>query len=124
MAVHIELLVEEPSAEAVLVELLPRCVTGDVTWNIHVHQGKDDLLSKLPNRLKGYARWLPSDWHIVVLLDNDRGDCHHLKNEMEQAALDAGLSTPSNKKPNGRFQVINRMQWKNWRPGFWVMWTP
>ncbi len=56
---HIELLVEEPFAEAALTEILPRFVAGDVTWTIHVHQGKGDLLSKLPNRLKGYARWLP-----------------------------------------------------------------
>jgi hypothetical protein len=107
--VHIEFLVEEPSAEAALTELLPRCIMGDATWTIHVYQGKQDLLSKLPDRLKGYARWLPTDWHIVVLLDNDRGDCHRLKYDLEQAAVQAGLSTPSNKKPDGRFQVINRI---------------
>jgi len=90
-SMHIELLVEEASAEAALTELLPRCVTAGVTWAIHVHQGKQDLLSKLANRLKGYAHWLPNDWYIVVLLDNDREDCHHLKNEMERVALEAAL---------------------------------
>jgi len=106
---HIELLVEEPSAEAALTEILPRFVAGDVSWTIHVHQGKGDLLSKLPNRLKGYARWLPVDWYILVLLDNDGGDCHRLKRDLEEAAAEAGLSTMSSKKSSGRFQVINRI---------------
>ena len=28
----------------------------------------------LEPRLRGYARWLPEDWRIVVMVDRD--DCH------------------------------------------------
>ena len=50
---HVELLVEEPSAEAALQNLLPRIVGPDVSFVIHPHQGKKDLLGKLPAPLRG-----------------------------------------------------------------------
>jgi len=106
---HIELLVEEASAEAALSELLPRIVGPRVTWAIHVHQGKRDLLTKLPDRLRAYARWLPRGWFIVVLVDEDREDCLGLKRQLEQCAEGAGLSTATRRGPDQRVQVINRI---------------
>lgn len=50
---HIEFLVEEPSAKAALSNLAPRIVPG-VEFRIIPFQGKHDLLSKLPARLRGY----------------------------------------------------------------------
>ena len=47
-------------------------------------------LQRLPERLAGYARWLPADYRIVVLLDRDDDDCHELKREMEATASRAG----------------------------------
>ena len=75
---HIIFLVEEPSAEAALQNILPSILKGGATFEIHAYQGKMDLLQKHPSRLKGYSRWLPEDRRIVVLIDEDRQDCLRL----------------------------------------------
>lgn len=103
---HVEFLVEEPSAEAALGELLPS-VLGDVSFAIHAHRGKDDLLRKLPAKLKGYAGWLPDDHRIVVLVDCDDNHCRKLKARLEKSARDAGLKTRSSNAR--RFRVVNRI---------------
>ena len=64
---HIELLVEEPSAEALLRGLLPKWVSGGTTWNTIVFHGKQDLLINLEKRLRGYKEWMPEDWKIGLL---------------------------------------------------------
>jgi hypothetical protein len=106
---RIELLVEEPSAEAALSELLPKILGNRAIWNIHAYQGKKDLLTKLPSRLKGYASWLPQDASIVVLIDEDRENCRRLKQGLEKAAVDAGLSTRNYRRRGDRIQVVNRI---------------
>jgi hypothetical protein len=106
---HFEFLVEEPSTEAALETLLPLILGDAASFSVHPYQGKGDLLNKLPIRLRGYARWLPNDTYIIVLLDEDRQDCHALKAKMERIAHQAGLSTKSAPDSNGRFQVINRI---------------
>lgn len=50
---HLEVLVEEPSAEAALEILLPRLVGPEVEIRLHPHQGKQDLLAALPGKLRG-----------------------------------------------------------------------
>ena len=105
---HIELILEEPSAEAFFQGFLPRILPEGVTWNPIVFQGKADLLLQIEKRLKGYSSWIPEDWRIVVLVDEDRGDCRVLKQKLENAARAAGLSTKSSPKC-GRFTVLNRI---------------
>src|SRR4051794_19164821 len=105
---HLEFLVEEPSAEAALANLVPGMVPG-VDFDIHVHGGKMDLLDKLPGRLLGYSYWLPADWRVVVLIDEDRANCEQLKAQLEKAALEAGLVTRSTAQPGQAFHVINRL---------------
>lgn len=105
---HIEFLVEEPSMEAALHGLLPRLLPEAITWRILVFNGKADLRRNLPKRLKGYSRWMPEDWRIVVLVDEDRQDCRGLKQELEAAANDAGLQTKTS-AGGGQFQVLNRI---------------
>lgn len=105
---HFELLVEEPSAEAALQNLLPRILGESATFVIHPHQGAADLLGKLPDRLKAYKTWLPPDWRIVVLVDEDRRDCHDLKNRLEREARRAGLAAKSTAGLR-EFQVVNRL---------------
>lgn len=106
---HLEILVEEPSAEATLNYLVPRIVP-DVSFDVHPYSGKPDLLAKLPQRLQGYSKWLPDDWRIVVLVDEDREDCLTLKQQLEGAANKAGLvmrsSAASKQKP---IQLANRI---------------
>ena len=70
---------------------------------------KSDLLAKLPLRLKSYRKFLPSDWRIVVLIDEDRQDCIALKDVLEDAAMEAGLITRSRAQGGSRFQVLNRI---------------
>lgn len=105
---HIEFLVEEPSAEAALNNLAPAILGSDITFQVHPYNGKPDLLAKLPGRLAGYRSWLPEDWRIVVLLDADEADCRQLKTRMEAIARTAGMVTKS--AANGaQFQVLNRL---------------
>lgn len=107
MTSHIEFLVEEPSAEAALNVLLPKILPPGVGFKIHPYHGKSDLLKKLPDRLRGYKAWLPADWKIVVLTDEDRGNCAEIKNTMESAASRAGLITKPGNSAN--FQVLTRI---------------
>lgn len=104
---HIEFLVEEPSAENALNNLLPKILPSGVTFRIHPHNGKSDLLKKLPGRLKGYKRWIRDDCKIVVLVDEDRQDCRLIKLKLEDIAQHSGFATKS--AANGVFQVLNRI---------------
>jgi len=106
---HIEFLVEEPSAEAALRSLVPKICGSGISFDIHSYRSKNDLLGKLPRRLKSYRNFMPPDWRIVVLVDEDRMDCISLKNELEMAAQDAGLVTKSMAQEGALFQVLNRI---------------
>ena len=106
---HIEFLLEEPSAEAVLNAILPKILSDNISFELHVFKGKQDLLKKLPDRLQVYSKWIPNNWRIVVLIDEDRRDCHELKAKLEKTADDAGFVTKSSAGPNENFQVVNRL---------------
>lgn len=100
--------VEEYSMEAVLDELLPRLL-GDVEFQIIRFRCKDDLLKQAPARLRGYAKWLPADWRILVLVDRDKDDCHQLKADLENMAADADLLTKTSVADGQPFNVVNRI---------------
>ena len=106
---HIEFLLEEPSAEAVLNTILPKILSENISFELHIFKGKQDLLRKLPTQLQVYSKWIPDDWRIIVLIDEDRGDCHELKGKLEKAADEAGFVTKSKASPNENFQVVNRL---------------
>lgn len=106
---HIEFLVEELSAEEALRNLIPRIINSSATFDIHAHQGKTDLLQKLPGRLRGYRSWIPSDWRIVVLMDLDDDDCLSLKRRMETIACREGFITKSAASNQTNFEILNRI---------------
>lgn len=107
---HVEVLVEELSAEVALRSLLPALLGPDVTFAIHAFQGKRDLLAKLPARLRGYANWVDvADTRIVVLVDEDRQDCLALKRTLEGHATEAGLVTKSMAAAGEPFVVLTRI---------------
>jgi hypothetical protein len=106
---HLEVLVEEPSAEAALRNLLPKMTAPRTTFQIIVHNGKPDLMRKLPGRLRGYRHWLPSDYRIVVLVDRDNEDCRQLKGRLEDVARAAGFGTKTCPGPSLGFEVVNRI---------------
>jgi hypothetical protein len=117
---HIEFLVEELSMEAALRIIVPRIV-GELSFEVYPYQGKQDLLGKLPDRLRGYAKWLPTDWRIVVLMDRDDDSCNTLKTQLEDAASGARLRTRSAAK-DGEYQVITRLaieELEAWYFGDW-----
>lgn len=119
---HLEILVEEPSMEAFLSELLPRLFAGRATFSIHPHQGKHDLLKKLPGRLRGYANWLQETMRVVVLVDRDESDCRTLKLAMEEAAEAAGLLTRA-ASGGTDWQVVNRLAIEELEAWFFGEWT-
>lgn len=121
-ALHLELLVEEPSMEAFLRALLPRLLPAGHTFEVHPFQGKDDLLGKLQARLRGYVHWLPEDWRIVVVVDRDDDDCLALKKRLEETAASARLRTRS--RAGARpWQLVNRIvieELEAWYFGDWA----
>ncbi len=108
--------------EAFLRTFLPRLLPVDRTFHVHPFQGKSDLLSKLEDRLRAYATWLPQDWRIVVVVDRDDDDCLALKSRLEQIAGRAHLITKS--KARGQsWQIVNRIaieELEAWYFGDWA----
>lgn len=120
-ATHVEMLVEEPSMEAFLRALLPRLLPEGRTFEVHPFQGKSDLLEKLQTRLSAYARWLPTGWRIVVVVDRDDEDCRSLKLRLEQMAERARLVTRTQAR-HPAWQLVNRIaieELEAWYFGDW-----
>lgn len=118
---HVEVLVEEPSMEAALRVLLPRVLHG-LSFQVYPYQCKDDLLKRLPDRLRGYAAWLPDDYRIVVIVDRDDDDCSELKQQLEQIATNAGLRSRT-RSGNQSYQLVNRLaieELEAWYFGDWA----
>lgn len=108
-SLHLEFLLEELSLEEVLSYILPKILKNKTTFRTHAFRGKKDLLKRLPGRLKGYSKWLPENYKIIVMIDEDRENCQYLKQQLEVIAQSAGLTTKSSNSPNQPYQVINRI---------------
>jgi hypothetical protein len=109
---HLEVLVEEPSAKAALDRLLPKAMRSRHTFTVHAFTGKSNLRDNLLPRLRGYARRFQHDpvtldWRIVVLIDEDRQDCLELK----QAILDAGRTAGIAERVLARVAVEELEAW-------------
>ena len=107
-AQHLEFLVEEPSMEAFLQGWLSRHLPDGITFDVHPHRGKGDLLAKLENRLRGYAHWSGDYCRVFVLVDRDDDECRQLKQRLEDVAAQAGLLT-RRQAGNSNWQVVNRI---------------
>ncbi len=118
---YVEFLVEEPSMGVFLRTLLPRLL-GDLPFEIRTFQCKDDLLDKLPDRLRGYRAWFPEDYRIVVIVDRDADDCRALKQTLEQAADGVGFATRS-RPSQGHFTVVNRLAIQELEAWYFGDWT-
>jgi hypothetical protein len=115
-------MVEEPSMEAALELLLPKML-GNIEFQIIRFQCKDDLLKHLPSRLSGYQSWLPPSWAIVVLLDRDDDDCIVLKQQLENIAAHAGLTTKTHAGSGNSFRVANRIAIEELEAWFFGDWS-
>ena len=89
---HVEFLLEEPSAEEALRLLLPKILPTDSTFELRNLQDKGRLLRKLKARLQGYSNWNIQNMRVVVLVDRDDDNCQELKQQLEAAAQAAGLA--------------------------------
>lgn len=89
---HLEVYVEEPSAKEALDRLLPRIIGEPCEIQVHPFRGKQHLLREIPKRLRAYARWAPDDWRVVILVDEDREDCHDLKLQLLESVESAGIA--------------------------------
>lgn len=117
---HVEVLVEEPSMEAALRVLL-RGMLGERSFEVYPHSCKHELLQSLPYRLRGYERWLPEGWRIVVIVDRDDDQCGELKRRLEEMATSAGLRTRSG-AGGFPYAVVNRIaieELEAWYFGDW-----
>ena len=88
---HLEFLIEEPSMETFLNALLPIILPGECTFACRVFPYKAKPSAKLQDRLRAYARWLPQDWRLVLLVDRDRENCHYLKQQLEDVVRSVGF---------------------------------
>jgi len=108
MMLRLEFYVEEASAEAALIYLVPAILEGhDFEFEIYVFEGKPALLRKLPQRLKAYQHSQDENWRIIVLTDRDDEDCHEIKQKLEAMAHESGLITKSRNPAN--FRMVNRI---------------
>lgn len=106
---HIEFLVEDLSTQEACTMLLPKLLPSGTVYEIRSFRGKQDLLAKLPDRLKGYRGWIPKDWRIVVLIDRDNESCQDLKSKLEDMSQQAGFITRTACSQGQEFQVLNRI---------------
>lgn len=106
--IHIH--VEEPSMEAFLIDFIPRNVPMEAGWKIIDHGSKWQLLRRLPDRLRGYAK-MPYHYRprTLVLVDKDDDDCAVLKSELERICLLSQLTSRTSAAGTATFDVINRI---------------
>ena len=120
-ACHFEFHVEELSMEAFLHAWLPPMLPEDCTFETHPYPGKDALLRRIGDRLRGYAAWMPEEYRIVIVADRDDDDCHELKSTLEDICERAGLR--SRRAAGGPdWQVVTRIaieELEAWYFGDW-----
>ena len=120
-ASHFEFHVEELSMEAFLAAWLPRMLPENCSFGIYPYPGKDALLRKIGDRLRGYATWMPAEYRVVVIVDRDRDQCEELKSRLEEICESAGLR--SRRAAGGPdWQVVTRIaieELEAWYFGDW-----
>ncbi|MBX9596928.1 MAG: DUF4276 family protein [Roseomonas sp.] len=107
----VEVLVEEPSMEAALQQLLPRLLSGRARWKIINLGSKHALFAKAEARLRAYRRRIADGeaLRVVVVVDQDNDACAMLKARLEDAAKRAGLATKTVPDRSGAFAVVTRI---------------
>lgn len=80
---------EEPSAQEMLEQILPKIFPEDVAIRFVRFKGKQDLDKNLVKKIKG---WQVPNTKFVILRDQDSGDCIHIKTELINLCQKAGKS--------------------------------
>jgi hypothetical protein len=86
-------LLEEESAKAMLLGLLPRVLSPQVHPRLMVFEGKQDLEKQIVKRLRGYVN---PHARFIVLRDQDSApDCKIIKAKLRRLCAQAGRQTVS-----------------------------
>jgi hypothetical protein len=90
---RIEFLLEEPSMENVLTEILPKilpeCFVLNENYFLRPHQGKSDLRKSIPKKVKAFS-YSQEQVKIVILHDQDSHDCIELKSQIRELCNQSG----------------------------------
>jgi Domain of unknown function (DUF4276) len=105
--VQVDILLEEQSAEAALKFVIRDA--ENIKIKFITHQGKGDLLKKLPAKLSGYKKLLGHDYRLMVLLDRDKDDCVQLKNKVEAMFRSAGILSKTANTSNKTHLCVSRI---------------
>lgn len=79
---------EEPSMKEALKHILPKLGFDGRNSRVIAFDGVGDLENALPNQLRALD---PNRTRVLVLRDNDNGDCHRTKAKLVQMAHGAGM---------------------------------
>lgn len=80
-------LLEERSMKEVLDVLLPKILPEEVAFKTIPHNGKSDLESSIPRKLKV---WNQPDAKFVIVRDQDSADCHRVKESLQNIVGSVG----------------------------------
>lgn len=77
-----EILLEEPSMENFLREVLPKILPADYSLDINCflrpHNGKSDLKKSIPKKIKAFSSYY-EPVKVIIIHDQDSNDCKKLK---------------------------------------------
>ena len=81
----LEILLEEPSMENFLREVLPKILppayTLDNNCFLRPHNGKSDLKKSIPSKIKVFSNYYESA-KVIIIHDQDSADCKKLKKNL------------------------------------------
>jgi hypothetical protein len=107
---HLIFFTEEQSAEAALLNIIPKIVdVNEHTFQIITHNGRNDLIKKLPAKLKAFLEANNPDEKYIILVDRDSHNCHDIKRELENISTGLNLATKTHPNSDGTFSVVNRI---------------
>ncbi|BAB72466.1 DUF4276 family protein [Anabaena sp. FACHB-709] len=88
MSYDLIFLLEEPSIENVLKEILPKIIPDEISFICIPHQGKQDLAKSIPKKIRAFQ--FNPDTKFVIVHDQDSHDCKNLKSELLEICQNAG----------------------------------
>lgn len=78
---YLHIFVEEPSAKIVLDVLIPKIIPEGVFYQVHSHQGKQDLEHAIKTTVPSISK-IPGA-RILIVRDQDSGDCKKVKQHIK-----------------------------------------
>lgn len=88
MSYDLIFLLEEPSMQNVLDEILPQIIPQNILFKCIPHQGKQDLAQSIPKKIKAFQ--FNPETKFIIVHDQDSHDCKTLKLELLKLCQDAG----------------------------------